>query len=54
MEESPAALKGTDAAQLTETEEIRRVLANVRRALGWDERIKDSAARKPGGRMEEG
>jgi hypothetical protein len=40
----PAALRGTDAAQLTEPEEIRRVLANVRRALGWDERIKGSAA----------
>jgi len=42
----PAALKGTDAAQLTEAEEIRRVLANVRRALGWDERVKGSAAKE--------
>jgi hypothetical protein len=45
LEELPA-LKGTDAAQLTEAEEIRRVLANVRRALGWDERIKGSAAKE--------
>ena len=45
-EELPAALEGTDAAQLTEAEEIRRVLANVRRALGWDERIKGSAAKE--------
>ena len=42
----PAALKGTDAAQLTEAEEIRRVLANVRRALGWDERVKGSSAKE--------
>jgi hypothetical protein len=42
----PRLTKGTDAAQLIETEEIRRVLANVRRALGWDERIKDSAAKE--------
>ncbi len=43
MEDLPAALKGTDAAQLNKAEEIRRVLANVRRALGWDERVKGSA-----------
>ena len=42
----PKALKGTDAAQLTEAEEIRRVLANVRRALGWDERVRGSAAKE--------
>jgi hypothetical protein len=42
----PAALKDTDAARLTEPEEIRRVLANLRRTLGWDERIKGSAAKE--------
>jgi len=42
----PAALKGTEAARLTEPEEIRRVLANLRQALGWDERIKGSAAKE--------
>jgi len=42
----PAALKGTDAVQLTEEEEIRIMLANVRRALGWDERVKGSAAKE--------
>lgn len=42
----PAALKGTKAALLTEPEEIRKVLANVRRALGWDERFKRSAAKE--------
>jgi TIR domain len=46
QEDLPAALKGTDAAQLTESEEIRRVLANVRRALGWDQRVKGSAAKE--------
>jgi len=43
-ESLPAALKGTDAAQLSQADEIRRVLANVRRTLGWDERVKGSAA----------
>jgi TIR domain len=43
-ENLPAALKGTDAAQLSEANEIRRVLANVRRTLGWNERVKGSAA----------
>ena len=37
-------LKDADAAQLTEPEEIRRLLANLRRALGWDERVRGSAA----------
>jgi hypothetical protein len=46
QESLPAALKGTDAARLTEPEEIRRLLANVRQALGWDERIKGSAAKE--------
>jgi hypothetical protein len=46
QESLPAALKGTDAAQLTEAEEIRRVMANVRRTLGWDERVKGSAAKE--------
>jgi hypothetical protein len=45
-ESLPAALKDTDAARLTEPEDIRRVLANLRRALGWDERIKGSAAKE--------
>ena len=40
----PAALKKTHAAQLTEAEEIRRVLAKVRRALMWDKRVKGSGA----------
>jgi len=42
----PAALKGIDAARLTEPEEIRTVLANLRQALGWDERIKGSATKE--------
>jgi hypothetical protein len=46
QESLPAALKGTEAARLTEPEEIRRVLANVRRALGWDERMKGSAVKE--------
>ena len=46
QESLPAALKGTDAAQLIEAEEIHRVLANVRQALGWDQRIKGSAAKE--------
>ena len=35
QESLPAALKGNDAAQLTEPEEIRRVLADLRQVLGW-------------------
>ncbi len=46
QESLPAALKGTDAVQLTEAEEIRIVLANVRRTLGWDERVHGSAAKE--------
>jgi hypothetical protein len=46
QESLPAALKGTEAAQLTEPEEIRRMLANLRQALAWDERIKGSAAKE--------
>ena len=46
QESLPAALEGTDAAQLTKAEEICRVLANVRRALGWDERVKGSAVKE--------
>jgi hypothetical protein len=46
QEKLPAALKGTEAARLTEPEQIRRVLANLRQALGWDERIKGSAAKE--------
>ena len=46
QEHLPAALQGNEAAQLTESEEIRRVLANVRRALGWDERVKGSGAKE--------
>lgn len=46
QENLPAALRGTDAAQLTEPEEIRRVLANVRGALGWDERVKGSGEKE--------
>jgi hypothetical protein len=46
QESLPAALKGTEAAQLTEPEEIRRVLANLRQALVWDERINGSAAKE--------
>ena len=46
QESLPAALKGTDAAQLTEPEEIRRVLANLRQVLVWDERIEVSAAKE--------
>ena len=42
----PKPLQGADAALLTEVEEILRVLANVRRALGWDERVKGSAAKE--------
>lgn len=42
----PAALQGTDAAQLYQSEEIRRMLSNVRRALGWDERVKGSGAKE--------
>ena len=45
-QELPAALKGSEAARLTEPEEIRRVLANLRQALGWDERIKGTAAKE--------
>jgi hypothetical protein len=46
QEDLPAALQGTDAAQLNQLEEVRRVLANVRRALGWDERVKGSGAKE--------
>jgi TIR domain len=46
QEDLPAALQGTDAAQLNQSEEVRRVLANVRRALGWDERVKGSGAKE--------
>ena len=46
QEKLPAALEGTEAARLTEPEEIRRVLSNVRQALGWDKRIKGSAAKE--------
>ena len=46
QESLPAALKGTDAGRLTEPEEIRRVLANLRQALVWDERIEGSAAKE--------
>ncbi len=46
QESLPAALKGTDAAQLTEPEEIRRVLANLRQALVWDERVKGSGTKE--------
>lgn len=46
QESLPAALKGTEAASLTEPEEIRRVLTNLRQALGWDERIKGSASKE--------
>jgi len=42
----PAALEGTDAAQLTEPEEIRRVLANLRQTLVWEERGKGSAGKE--------
>ena len=42
----PAALKGSEAAQLTEPKEIRRMLTNLRLALAWDERIKGSAAKE--------
>ena len=42
--ESIPVLKDADAAQLTEPEEIRRLLANLRRALGWDKRVRGSAA----------
>ncbi len=42
-EDLPAAMKGTEAAQLTDAGETRRALANVRQALGWDERVKGSA-----------
>jgi TIR domain len=44
QESLPGLLKDTDAAQLTEPEEIRRVMANLRQALVWDERVKGSAA----------
>ncbi|KPJ91996.1 MAG: hypothetical protein AMJ53_10280 [Gammaproteobacteria bacterium SG8_11] len=43
QESLPAALKSADAADLAVAGEIRKVLANVRRSLGWDERIKGSA-----------
>jgi hypothetical protein len=46
QESLPAALKDTEAALLTEPQEIRKMLANVRQALGWDERIKGSAAKE--------
>jgi hypothetical protein len=42
----PAALKGAEAVQLTEPEEIRTVLAKIRQALVWDERINGSAAKE--------
>ena len=37
-EDLPAALKGGEAAQLAEPEEVRRVLKDVSRHLGWPER----------------
>jgi hypothetical protein len=42
----PAAMRGFDAARLTEVEEIRRVMSNVRHALGWDERVRGSAEKE--------
>ena len=45
-ESLPAALKGTEATRLTKPEEIRKVLSNVRQALGWDERIEGSAEKE--------
>ena len=42
-EDLPAALKGGEAAQLAEPEEIRRVLAGVSRHLNWRERDPNSA-----------
>jgi hypothetical protein len=43
-ESLPAALKGKDAAQLTEPEDIRRVLADISEILKWKMRSTGSAA----------
>lgn len=45
-ENLPDPLNGLDAAQLTEPEEIRKVMANLRQALVWDERVKGSATKE--------
>lgn len=46
QEKMPAALKGTDAVQLTAPKEIREMLPKLCKALGWKKRLNVSAEKE--------